>query len=709
VKLDKDALVKLIKEVHLQELSREDLEHLGGKPNSFHVYGFFDDGTGVFYSAESNIKLALDSACKYRNEDIIDTLKGRNVSAYRIIIQCPKDDDDFPLGKTSFTVFGGKKKNNAWRHFEIVKGSCGKDKWVANTIPPGYYSACGEPAIAESKDYKRLASKWLTEKRKISAEKNSRILLSEAQKMLYSDGEWRVWKVNTVRELYDIRITPLPPGDSPETAEARYTEAGRLNLMTRTAWFPEFNNSLKTLASKLNLGRETFGGNYLSKNVIKKMKPENYIKLIGHIPIDCHVFYHEKTRRFAFALTVNRGDVITVGDKMGRMHTTDYMQKTGVIAGQHLFRLYNSYVKRVEQINQAIDLFYKNRKFLKSFPGHDIDQKLRVLVMRLHEIKGMPGDTWADWSLAGNFEASTESRTIGGLRKRSPLADYRMNTHGMRYFKFLTILFQEDNFQKFKSFMAMPNPLYVATKGKKGKSWRPVGNVMISPTMTDDGGEFILNMLLNQWRGGQRGSWGISSKDSARIQDLLKRIKAGATGRAPRGSVSISQQPAEKGALTVVDAQRGQLSVTDKVAEELTEQVSRMLLKRLINRFFTRPKNPRLPPPDKKKMQQHRAAMRTKADRSSREIVNWMRNARNAARIVAIIKSVGGAAAAGKAIIVIGGFALTAKFVYETWKALTDPERDFKSAKFDSRDYPVPTKKAESDYQDVGPCPEDGC
>ena len=32
--------------------------------------------------------------------------------------------------------------------------------------------------ITESKDYKRLASKWLTEKRKISAEKKSRILLS---------------------------------------------------------------------------------------------------------------------------------------------------------------------------------------------------------------------------------------------------------------------------------------------------------------------------------------------------------------------------------------------------------------------------------------------------------------------------------------------------------------------------------------------------
>ena len=153
---------------------------LGGKPIGFYVYGFFDDGTGRRYSTESNIKLALDSACKHRDEVIRRAFEGRNVSAYRIIIQCPKDRDDLPLGKTSFTVFEGEKKNNAWRHLEVVKGSCGKDKWVANTIPPGYYSAC-EPAIAESKDYKRLASKWLTEKRKISAEKNSRFLLSESK------------------------------------------------------------------------------------------------------------------------------------------------------------------------------------------------------------------------------------------------------------------------------------------------------------------------------------------------------------------------------------------------------------------------------------------------------------------------------------------------------------------------------------------------
>ena len=727
MKLDKDALVKLIKEVHLQEFSRVDLEDLGGKPNNFHVYGFFDNGTGVLYSSESNIKLALDSACKYRNEEIRDEKKGLDVSAYRIIIQCPKDDDDFPLGKTSFTVFGGKKKNNAWRHFEIVKGSCGKDKWVANTIPPGYYSACGEPAITESKDYKRLTSKWLTEKRKISAEKNSRFLLSEApddketsylarrraeeakRQPIYDDGEWRVWKVDTIQGLYQRFGSP--------------------HRRWHKIWFPRLRNAMFH-------GLQGGKGKFSTRDLYRigddfPGRPARYIKLIGDIPIDCHVFYPEKLKKFFFTIKKANGDTLVVDNKFR------YADKTDKEHGNYILNLYKSYLKRIKQINKAIEVHrntappkprsaYRYGQRTGSELRLFVERNLLMILEQLQDIQVLtrpyPGSTVAPPAVAslakyGPRLSNMMGRMTGEIGARPPLpvlGDRDFEKYKIEetpdIMEFLRVITHKNNFQKFKKFMAIENPLYRGTRGKKGKSWNPEkmvpgsARLKLSPSTAGNNVEILTNMLLNHWKHLDPGG-----RERKKIFDLLKRVQDGATGIAPRGSVSIAQQPTEKGALTVVDVERGQLSVTDKAVEEVTEQVGKMLAKRLIERFFARPKKPSLPPPDKKKMQQRRAAVRIKANRSSREIVNWMRNARNAARIAAIIKSVGGAAAAGKATIVIGGFALTGKFVYETFKALTDPARDFKSAKFDSRDYPVPTKKAESDYQDVGPCPEDGC
>ena len=581
-----------------------------------------------------------------------------------------------------------------------------------------------DPPLAESKDYKRLAKKWLSEKRKISAEKNSRILLSEApddketsylarrraeeakRQPIYDDGEWRVWKVDTIQDLYQRFGSP--------------------HRRWHKIWFPRLRNAMFH-------GLQGGKGKFSTQGLFRigddfPGRPFRYIKLIGDIPIDCHVFYSEKLKKFFFTIKKANGDTLVVDNKFR------YADKTDKEHGNYILNLYKSYLKRIKQINKAIEV-HRNAAPPKPRSAYRYGQRTgaelrlfveRNLLMILEQLQDIqvltrpyPGSTVAPPPVAylakyGPRLSNMMGRMTGEIGARPPLpvlGDRDFEKYKIEetpnIMEFLRVITHKNNFQKFKKFMAIENPLYRGTRGKKGKSWNPQkieSNLTLSRSTAGNNVEILTNMLLNHWKHLDPGG-----RERKKIFDLLKRVQDGATGIAPRWSVSIAQQPTEKGALTVVDVERGQLSVTDKAVEEVTEQVGKMLAKRLIERFFARPKKPSLPPPDKKKMQQRRAAMRTKADRSSREIVNWMRNARNAARIVAIIKSAGGAAAAGRAAIVIGGFALTGKFVYETFKALTDPARGFKSAKFYSRDYPLPTKKAESDYQDVGPCPEDGC
>ena len=598
-----------------------------------------------------------------------------------------------------------------------------------------------DPPLAESKDYKRLAKKWLSEKRKISAEKNSRILLSEApddketsylarrraeeakRQPIYDDGEWRVWKVDTIQDLYQRFGSP--------------------HRRWHKIWFPRLRNAMFH-------GLQGGKGKFSTQGLFRigddfPGRPFRYIKLIGDIPIDCHVFYSEKLKKFFFTIKKANGDTLVVDNKFR------YADKTDKEHGNYILNLYKSYLKRIKQINKAIEV-HRNAAPPKPRSAYRYGQRTgaelrlfveRNLLMILEQLQDIqvlgapvfqghtvsrpwvsrrpaektpdvPPPVIASLAKYDSRLSNMMARMTGEIGARPPLpvlGDRDFEKYKIEetpnIMEFLRVITHKNNFQKFKKFMAIENPLYRGTRGKKGKSWNPQkieSNLTLSRSTAGNNVEILTNMLLNHWKHLDPGG-----RERKKIFDLLKRVQDGATGIAPRGSVSIAQQPAEKGALTVVDVERGQLSVTDEAVEEVTEQVGKMLAKRLIERFFARPKKPSLPPPDKKKMQQRRAAMRTKADRSSREIVNWMRNARNAARIVAIIKSAGGAAAAGRAAIVIGGFALTGKFVYETFKALTDPARGFKSAKFDSRDYPVPTKKAESDYQDVGPCPEDGC
>jgi hypothetical protein len=177
MKLSKSGLIQLIRE---QREKNEfvvilekwfDCDDRDYPPNEVNRYG---DGL--------NLKQALDLACTVRKLTLKgDTLhvrqprdlaveppdphgdKNCDLISYDISIECPNGN--------TFMVFEGRsKRSGGYSHTEAIAGSCGKNGWAAKEAPQEYYDNCA-PAIAESKDYKRLAKKWLSEGKKISAEK----------------------------------------------------------------------------------------------------------------------------------------------------------------------------------------------------------------------------------------------------------------------------------------------------------------------------------------------------------------------------------------------------------------------------------------------------------------------------------------------------------------------------------------------------------
>ena len=103
-------------------------------------------------------------------------------------------------------------------------------------LPQEYYENCA-PAIAESKGYKRLAKKWLSEKRKISARKISRVLLQEMMggrvwieelkswaKVVSGATNW--WPGDLPRATVIIELTAPSTGRTTHIAMYRSTGTG---------------------------------------------------------------------------------------------------------------------------------------------------------------------------------------------------------------------------------------------------------------------------------------------------------------------------------------------------------------------------------------------------------------------------------------------------------------------------------------------------
>lgn len=161
MKLDKDALVELIKKKRAR--LNEDKKQKGHPPVDYWT-GFFHDGRISYphhVTYKDTFKEILDWACNSAHLlDKAETDRHEGLSVMTIV--CPSGET-FDLDKAA-----------AKRGCTYIKDA---GKWTG-AIPHEYYENCTNMSIAESKDYKRLASKWLTEKRKISAEKNSRFLLS---------------------------------------------------------------------------------------------------------------------------------------------------------------------------------------------------------------------------------------------------------------------------------------------------------------------------------------------------------------------------------------------------------------------------------------------------------------------------------------------------------------------------------------------------
>ena len=179
MKLDKNALVELIKEERIRLdgtlcdpplAESKDYKRLAkkwlseDKKNKFTGY-LFVHGRRTCETHENSLKDILTWAC----DPFCEEFDVENRDWY-VQIMCPNG------GSFNLDV-------------QDIRRGCPDEESFPNwtgPIPKEYYENCS-PAIAESKDYKRLASKWLSEKRKISAEKNSRFLLSEAKAKIRSE------------------------------------------------------------------------------------------------------------------------------------------------------------------------------------------------------------------------------------------------------------------------------------------------------------------------------------------------------------------------------------------------------------------------------------------------------------------------------------------------------------------------------------------
>ena len=132
----------------------------------------------------------MDEICKFSDESVKELAPRGSMNVIEVInwgvqVTCPKVSY---MGPHKFFL----------KNYEM---KCHGQKGWNGKLPWKHLKYCGF-TLAESKDFKRLSKKWLSEKRKISARKISRDLLSEAKSVLRKEvGDLNNFVMHRIKKI----------------------------------------------------------------------------------------------------------------------------------------------------------------------------------------------------------------------------------------------------------------------------------------------------------------------------------------------------------------------------------------------------------------------------------------------------------------------------------------------------------------------------